>query len=59
MKIEITKKGVHDKDGAEIEVGKTVDLGKDVEVLPGAFVGKCRVIGEAKDKEAVTAKKEK
>lgn len=52
MKIEITHKGVYDKDGKAIEVGTEIDVTGDT--VPSWLLNKGRVIAEKKGKTAVT-----
>lgn len=52
MKIEITRAGVFDQDGNEIEVGTELDINGDT--VPAWLVNKGRVIAEGKGKTAVT-----
>lgn len=56
MKLEITRPGVFDKDGTEIEIGTELTVkGDDV---PSSLLNKCRVIGKpAKEAKPVTNKK--
>lgn len=51
MKIKITKPGVFDGKGKQIETGTVIDLpGKDV---PGWLVGKGEIVGNAAKADAV------
>lgn len=44
MKIEITRPGVHDKDGKEIQVGAQINVTGDI--IPAWLVNKGRVVAE-------------
>lgn len=57
MKLEITQKGAHTKDGKadkELEVGEIIEVKGDT--IPKHLVGKCREVpsGKAKPRKAVT-----
>lgn len=56
MKIKITRKGVHDKDGKPVAIGTEIDIKGDS--LPASFVNKCEILTEKKaEKAAVTSEK--
>ena len=52
MKLEITKKGYHDKAGRKVDVGTIINVKGDE--IPAGLVNKCRVVSETKGKTAIT-----
>lgn len=52
MKIEITEKGVYDKDGKRVPVGTEIAVKGDE--VPASLLNKGRVISQGKGKTAVT-----